>query len=152
VASFITVCILAYFRKISLLRGALIGYLLFEAFFYRINYQYLVISVALAVLVAARTTYRSECILALLLAVFPASWMLLFDNSFWFNYLEPHNPWVRPIFDSLGLIRGGVPDCGYVAFALVLMGLSLAYVFCVFLKWHQPLKSLMTLPIQKEKK
>ncbi len=152
VVSFIAVCILAYYRKIALLRGALAGYLLFEAFFYRINYQYLVISIALALLIAARTSYRSERILALLLALFPASWMWLFDNTFWFNYLTPHNPWVRPFFDSLGLIRHGIPDYGYVAFALVLMGLSLAYVICVFLKWHQPLKPLEILLIRKEKK
>jgi hypothetical protein len=142
VVSFIAVCLLAYYRKLSLPRGALIGYLLFVAFFYRINYQYLVISSAMAMLVVAGTTYRSERILALVLALFPAAWMWLFDNSFWFNYLAPHSPWVRPVFEKFGLVRYNIPDWGYVSFALVLMCLCLAYVLCVFLKWRQPLKSL----------
>ncbi|MBN1189714.1 MAG: DUF2029 domain-containing protein [Dehalococcoidales bacterium] len=150
--SFVAVCMLAYFRKISLERGALAGYLLFIAFFYRINYQYLVIFVALALLAAARTSYRSERVLALVLALFPAAWMWLFDNSFWFNYLEPLNPWVRQIFDSLGLVRYNIPDCVFVGFALVLMGLSLAYVLCVFLKWREPLKPAVSLPVKREKK
>jgi hypothetical protein len=143
VVSFIVVCILAYYRKPSLLRGALIGYLLFVAFFYRINYQYLVISAAMALLVAARTTYRSERIISLLLALFPAVWMWLFDTSFWFNYLAPLNPWVKPILERFGLVRNGIPDYAYVVFALILMSLCLAYVFCVFLKWKKPLKPLM---------
>ncbi len=152
VVSFVAVCVLAYFKKISLMRAALIGYLLFIAFFYRINYQYLVISSAMALLVAVFTTSRSERIMALVLSLFPAVWMWLFDTSFWFNYLTPLNPWVRPIFDQLGLMRYGIPDGAYVAFAVVLMLLCLAYVVCVFLVWRAPLKSfgMFNNPAQKK--
>jgi hypothetical protein len=133
------ICIFSYIKPSSLSRGALIGYLLFIAFFYRVNYQYLVISSAMAMLIAARSKYLSERILSLAIALFPAAWMWLFDNSFWFNYLTPVNPWVRPILAQIGLVRDGIPDYWYVTFTLVLMALCLAYVCCAVFLWRKPL-------------
>jgi hypothetical protein len=127
---------LSYAKSMSRTRGVLVGILLFISLSYQLNYQYLVVYIPVAILVASRTTYRSERALAMALALFPAVWLWLFDTSFWFNYFNPKNPWVTPLLSRIGLVRLGVPDYVYVAFALVLMALALAYVVLAFLRWH----------------
>jgi hypothetical protein len=132
----LAVAVLSYRRSITLAQGALVGYLIFIGLFYRINYQYLIIYIPLALLVAAQTQYRGERIFTIVLALFPAVWLWLFDVSFWFNYLSPTSPWATPILASIGLTHRGLPDVVFVSFALLLMALSLAYVVCVFTRWH----------------
>jgi hypothetical protein len=130
------VIVFSYRKQITPAQGALAGFLTFIGLFYRINYQYLVIFIPIALLVAARTRHRAEEALALVLALFPAVWLWLFNVSFWFNYLEPVSPWVTPLLARVGLTQPLLPDYVYVVFALVLMGLSLAYVVCLFTRWH----------------
>ena len=140
----LAVLVLSYRRSITLTQGALLGFLLFLGLSYQVNYQYLVIYIPIAILVASRTQYRSERALTLVLALLPAVWLWLFDVSFWFNYFNPKNPWVTPIFDRIGLTNY-MPDYpyAYVSLALVLMALFLTYVVFVFLRWHhKPLRPL----------
>lgn len=138
-AALISVIILTYRRRVHYLRAAMVGILVFIAFFYRINYQYLIIFIPLALLITTLTTYQSERVLALVLALFPAGWLWMFDVSFWFNYLDPKTPGVVPVFRSFGLTQLGLPDSAYVVFALVLTGLCLAYIVLTFTHWREPL-------------
>ena len=71
-----------------------------------------------------------------MLALLPAVWVWLFDTSFWFNYLEPISPWVTPILARIGLAHGLLPDYVYVALAVAIMGLLIAYLVCLFTRWH----------------
>jgi hypothetical protein len=140
----LAVLVFSYRRSINLTQGALIGFLLFLGLSYQVNYQYLVIYIPLAILVASRTQYRSEKAFTLVMALLPAVWLWLFDVSFWFNYFNPKNPWVTPIFDRIGLTNY-MPDYpyAYVSLALVLMALFLTYVVLVFVRWHhKPLRPL----------
>jgi hypothetical protein len=129
---------LCYRKAISPLQGALAGFLLFVALFYRVNYQYLVTLIPLAILQASRTHFRSEKVFALFLAIFPAVWLWLADVPFWFNDHDPHYPWVNPILAHFGLLDRYLPDYAYVYFAVALMCLSLAYVILTFVRWRQP--------------
>jgi hypothetical protein len=135
-AGIVAVVVLSYRRTITPAQGALVGFLAFLSFSYRINYQYLIVYIPIALLVAARTQYRSERVLALVLALLPAVWLWLFDVSLWFNYLNPTSPWVTPILARIGLAHSLLPDYAYVSLALAIMGLSIAYVVCVFTRWH----------------
>lgn len=140
----LAVLVFSYRRSINLTQGALIGFLLFLGLSYQVNYQYLVIYIPLAILVASRTHYRSEKAFTLVLALLPAVWLWLFDVSFWFNYFIPKYPWVTPIFDRIGLVNY-MPDrpYAYVSLALVLMALFLTYVVFVFVRWRRkPLRPL----------
>ncbi len=84
---------------------------------------------------AATTRFKGERVLTLVLALFPAVWLWLDDVSAWFNYLMPTEPCVIPYLDSIGMAEESEPYV-YVAFALVLMCLSLAYVGLVITRWH----------------
>jgi uncharacterized membrane protein len=130
--------VLSYKRSISAVQGALIGSLIFISLFYRVNYQYLIIYIPLALLVASRTKYMSERIFTIVMALLPAAWLWLFDVSFWFNYVNPKNPWVTQILERIGLAHTGTPDYAFVSLALVLMCLFLAYIICAFIRWRQP--------------
>jgi uncharacterized membrane protein len=132
----VAVLLLSYQSAITPAQGALAGFLAFIALSYQVNYQYLVIYIPIALLVAARTRFIGERALTLVLALLPAVWLWLFDVSFWFTYLGPTSPWVTPILARIGLTHPALPDYVYVAFALVLMGLSIAYVACLFTRWH----------------
>jgi hypothetical protein len=123
--------VLCYVKKIRIEQAALIGILLFVALFYRVNYQYLVIYIPIAIFALACTTRRLERSLAACLIVVPAIWLWLMDVSFWFWYLEPSTYEVPTILKWLGLTHY-VPDIYYVILAGVLMLLSLAYVVVVF--------------------
>ncbi len=149
VMAVVAVIVLSYRRQITPAQGALAGFLAFIALFYRINYQYLIIYIPIALLVAARTRYLSERVLTLALALFPAVWLWLFDVSFWFNYLQPASPWVGPLLARAGLTHPSQPDYVYVAFALVIMGLSVAYIVCLFSRWHnsrEGVESILNVP------
>jgi len=130
------VMVLSYRRTITLAQGALAGFLALMSFSYQVNYQYLIIYIPIALLVAARTQYRGERVLTLVLALLPAVWPWLFNTSFWFRYLTPVFAQVNPILDRIGLAHPPLPDYAYVSLALAIMGLSIAYVVCVFTRWH----------------
>ncbi len=136
VAGLVLTGIFSYRRRITPLQGALAGFLLFISLFYRINYQYLVIYIPLAVLLAAQTCYRGERIMALALAMLPAAWVWLANIPWWFNDHDPVFPWVTPVLARAGLFNRYLPDYAYVSLAVVLMALSLAYVGLVLTRWR----------------
>ncbi len=129
--------VFAYRRMNDLVAAALVGILAFIAIFYRINYQYLVIYIPLALLLAARTQWKAEKALAFALALLPAVWLWLFDVSFWFNYLSPVHPWVIPLLDRFGLVRRGIPDVVFVFFALTLTALCVIYISGALAVWYR---------------
>ena len=129
-----------YRRKIAPLRAALIGICLFVAFFYRINYQYLVIYIPLALMVAAKTDHWSERIISMIMALAPLTWMWISDPAFWFTYLDPKHFEAFNQLEKAGLGRWGTPDYAYVILASGIMVLCLVYVIGAFIWWHRPLK------------
>jgi hypothetical protein len=131
--------VLSYIKQLPPLRAMLVGILLFIALFYRINYQYLVIFIPLAILALARTTYVSERILSLWLAVFPATWLWYFNVSFWFNYLTPIYPDTVERLTQIGWTHQTADDVVYVRIALTIMTLALVYVALAFTRWRKPL-------------
>ncbi len=132
---------LAFARKLSPLRAMLVGILLFIAIFYRINYQYLVVYVPLAILAVSRTKYVSERFLGLGLALVPSVWLWYFNVSFWFTYLTPVYPYASEVLSRIGWANADVPaDRVYVIIALSIMALSLAYVIFAFTRWRVQLK------------
>lgn len=139
VITLITAAVFIYIKRITPIRAALVGLCLFTAFFYRINYQYLVIYIPIALLVAGNTNYWSERIVAVGLAMVPAIWLWLSNSAFWFYYLKPMALETLDMFEKIGLVRYGVPDWPYLALALTIMALCLAYVLGVFLWWRRPL-------------
>jgi hypothetical protein len=139
VVSLVAAAVFVYRRRVIPARAALVGLCLFIAFFYRINYQYLVIYIPLALLLAARTNHWSERIVTLALVAVPAIWIWLSNSAFWFNYLQPLAPQVVPLLERTGLVRYGTPDYAYLAISLTIMALCLAYVLGAFLWWRRPL-------------
>ena len=123
--------LVSYLRSDRVAESSLAGFLLFVSLSYQVNYQYLVAYIPLALLAASRATRPILKGFTVLLALFPACWLWLFDVSFWFRYFQPENNQVTPLLSLLGLTRY-VPDYVYVCFALVLMILSLAYVLVTF--------------------
>ena len=134
--------VLSYIKRLSPLRAMLVGILLFIAIFYRINYQYLLVFIPLAILAMARTTYVSERILGLWLVVFPTVWLWYFKVPFWFTYLTPDYPNSVPFFERIGLNHEIASDTVYLRIALTIMFLCLAYVAFVFIRWKRPPISL----------
>jgi hypothetical protein len=130
--------ILIYFPKksVTAAQAALVGFLVFLSFTYRVNYQYLVVYIPLALLVAFQTKYRSEKIIALVMALLPSVWLWFYDVSFWFRYISPTFPWTTPILKSLGLSHNSLPDYVFVSLAVALTGLFLAYAVCAFTRWR----------------
>jgi hypothetical protein len=129
--------VLSYRRALSPVQGALAGFLILVGLSYQVNYQYLIVCLPLALLAAAGAQHRGERVSALVLALLPAVWLWLFDVSFWFTNLKPASPWVVPILERLGLTHLGLPDVVYVAFALVLAYLSLAYAWGTLRRWYR---------------
>jgi hypothetical protein len=127
----------SYKKSLTAAQGALIGFLIFLAFMYRVNYQYFIVYMPLALLVAAKTRFLSERIMALVVAMIPAAWLWMFNVSFWFDYLAPRNSWVDKILGRIGMTHI-VPDYGFVSLAMVLMCLFIAYIVLTFVKWRQP--------------
>lgn len=127
---------LSYKKQIGLLQGALAGFLVFISLAYRVNYQYLVVYIPLAILLAAQTRYRSEKILALALAMVPAIWVWISSVPGWFNYFEPTAARVIPELARIGMVYWDPPDYVYVCLAVLIMGLAMSYVVCVFVRWR----------------
>lgn len=134
----VIIAVFCYKKAITPLQGALVGFLVFISLFYRVNYQYVIIYIPLAILQASQTHYRSERIFALVLAMLPAVWLWLTNVPFWFNDHDPTYPWATPILGRIGLQERYLPDYAYVSLAVVLTCLSLTYVVLTFLRWRQP--------------
>ncbi|APV45223.1 hypothetical protein Dform_01908 [Dehalogenimonas formicexedens] len=134
--------VLTYLKRLSPLRAMLVGILLFIGLFYRINYQYLVIFIPLAILAMARTSYVSERIIALWLAIFPAVWLWYFNLSFWFTYLTPDHPEAISFFERIGLTHLTASDTVYLRIALAITVLCLAYTAFAFTRWKRPTNQL----------
>lgn len=142
ILAFLAALVFSYRRTITPAQGALIGFLIFISFYYRVNYQYLIIYIPIALLVASRTQFRSERIFAIVMAMLPAVWLWLFEVSFWFNYLDPKNPQVTSILARIGWAHTGTPDFAFVSLAMVLMCLFLAYIVLAFSRWRQPVNGV----------
>lgn len=125
--SVLAAAVLSYFRLDDPADAALTGFLLFVGLSYQVNYQYLVVYIPLAILVASKVDCLQR-VFALLLAIIPALWLWLFDVSFWFRYFEPQSNEATHILSLVGLTHYP-PDYVYVGFALTLMSLSLTNVY-----------------------
>jgi hypothetical protein len=133
----------SYRKSLKPSQAALVGFLVFISFMYRVNYQYLIIYIPLALLVASQTKLWSERIMALVIAMLPAGWLWTYNVSFWFYMLNPRSVWVYEKLEHLHLTET-IPDYGYVAMAVTLMCLFIAYVICTFTRWRQQPKMLST--------
>ncbi len=122
-------------RKITVAQAALVGMLLFIAINYQINYQYLVIYIPLAILVAAQATSRWQRVATLVLALLPAVWLWLYDVSFWFWSYQPQHPGVISYFDKIGWVNYLSSDWPYVVFAVSLTIICIFYVSATFIFW-----------------
>jgi hypothetical protein len=80
----VAVVIVSYQRTITLAQAALVGFLAFLSLSYQVNYQYLIIYIPIALLVAAQTRYRGERVLTMVLATLPAVWLWLSNPAVWF--------------------------------------------------------------------
>jgi hypothetical protein len=144
VCAILSALFFVYRRKIQILRAALIGILVFISFFYRINYQYLVLMIALALIVAATSPYRSEKVITLALALLPAVWLWLFDVYFWFTCYDPKYFGPGNFLTRIGLAHLGYPDYLYVILAMALNILCLVYIILAFIRWRNPLTNLLS--------
>lgn len=137
VASFITAGVFVYIKRIIPAQAMLIGIMLLISLFYRVNYQYLIIFIPLALYIAAGTPYKSERAVALAVALFPAIWVWLFNVYAWFNNFSPLAPQAKDILSRLWLSHADLPDYAYVAFSVTLMCLCLTYIILAFTRWHR---------------
>ena len=112
------------------------GYFIFIGISYRINYQYLIVYIPLALLLAALTKSKLERVFLLVLALLPAAWIWLANMPWWFTNHTPAYPWVKDVFARVGLFERYLPDVYYVVFAGLLMVSGLAYVVLVFVRWQ----------------
>ncbi len=124
-------------RKLTITQAALIGILLFIAINYQVNYQYLIIYIPLAILVAAQSANKLQRAVSLGIAILPAVWLWLFDVSFWFRSYLPAHTNVISMFDRIGWVNYLSSDKPYVIFAVALMLICLAYVLATFIFWHR---------------
>jgi len=128
---------LVYRLRLSPARAALIGFLLFLLFFYRINYQYLVVFIALALYIAGTTTYRGERLYLVFIALVPSVWLWIFDISFWFQQYLPVNASAIAVLDRLVLTRTGTPDLWFVILAGVLWTGFITYIGLACCRWRK---------------
>jgi len=132
----IAVAVLGYRNQLTPLQGSLCGFFVFLSFSYQVNYQYLVVYIPLAILLASQTSHLTERISTLVLAILPAAWLWLGNVPWWFNYLEPTSPWVTPLLANVGLYRRYLPDYAYVICAVLLMYLMVAHVVLTLFRWQ----------------
>ncbi len=133
------VFILLYFswkKKISVSQAALAGFLIFCCLNYRVNYQYLVIYIPLALWVAGTTKFKFERVFATVMAMVPGVWLWIFNSAFWFYFVQPLHVEVVAMLEKLGLYRLDVPDYAYLTVALVLMGLFITYIVLAYTIWR----------------
>jgi len=129
IIALVITALLCYWRKITPLQGALAGFLVFIALSYRVNYQYLIVFIPLAILLASRTQYKIERIFALALAILPAAWVWLANIPWWFHNLKPDYYWPHSHFGSFRFIRTLLAGLGLRNFCLC-ADVSLAGLCC----------------------
>ena len=129
-ATTVAALVICYVKRVRIEQAALIGILLFVGIFDRVNYQYLVIYIPLAIYCLALARSWLERSLTFALIIVPAAWVWLYDDTFWFRYLAPRVIETPLILEKLGL-NHYVPDLVYVILAGALMSLCLAYVVAV---------------------
>jgi hypothetical protein len=122
--------LVCYVKRVRADQAALVGILLFVGLFYRVNYQYLVVYLPLAIYSMSLPQKWIERSLTAGLVIVPAAWIWLFDISFWFWGFSPRPQAIPPILGKLGLTNY-VPDIVFVAMATALMLLSLGYAATV---------------------
>jgi uncharacterized membrane protein len=127
----------SYKKSITPAQGALAGFLIFISLMYRVNYQYLIIYIPLALLAAAKAKFTSERVMALVIAMLPAAWIWLFRVTFWFDLMYPRSIDGIKILEKFHLTYLA-PDYPFVILATVLMGLFIAHIACTFVRWRQP--------------
>jgi len=127
-----------YKKQLSPTRAALVGFLAFLVLNYRVNYQYLVIFIPLALLAAAYSRFKFERVFTVFMALVPAVWLWLFNLAFWFYYVKPEHLEVLPLMDRLGFFHMNIPDYAYVILAVGLMALFIVYIAMVFSRWGNP--------------
>lgn len=125
-------------KAVSPSQAALIGFLIFLCLNYRINYQYLVIYIPLALWVAGITSFKFERVFAIVMAMLPAVWLWIFNTAFWFYYAHPEHVELVPALEKAGLYRMDTPDYAYVTLALVLMVLFISYIVLAYTIWRKP--------------
>ena len=129
---------LIYRRRIAPLPAMLIGIFLFFSLFYRINYQYLIVYMPLALLAASRTRFVMEKVVSLAAVIYPIGWLWMFGTTLWFEFHHPVADWVAPLLNKIGLSRWwAIPDSTYALYAGVLMGIFIWYVTGALTRWRQ---------------
>jgi hypothetical protein len=137
-AGYIASAIATFKRRISVLQAALIGFLVFIAFYCRINYQYLIIYIPLALLLAASSKHKIESMMALVIGMLPAVWLWISNIPWWFHDTKPGYEWVPDFFSHIGLFQRYLPDWVYTTFALAIMATSITFIVLVFANWTEP--------------
>jgi len=144
VTGIVAASVVCYVKRVNVAQAALIGILLFIGLFYRVNYQYLVIYLPLAIFAIAVSQTWAEKGLAIALVVVPAVWIWLFDVSFWFWYQAPKDLGATDLLARAGLTHS-VPDYAYVSLAGTIMLLCLAYVVVELARRHnQPSQAVVS--------
>lgn len=129
--------VLVYRRRIEPGPAMLIGILLFMILFYRINYQYLVIYMPLALLVASRSHRFMEKAVLLATVLLPIVWLWFFGTTIWFELYKPAATGVIPILERIGLSRWwAIPDSIYALLAAVLSAFYTWYIIGAFTRWR----------------
>jgi hypothetical protein len=136
IAALLAAVYFSYRRRITPSQAALAGFLVFISLNYRVNYQYLLIFIPLALWVAAISRYKFEKVFTCIMALLPIVWLWLYDVSFWFICLAPKHKEVFPIFEHLGWARRDLPDLGFVIFTVVLACVFITYVILAFTIWR----------------
>jgi uncharacterized membrane protein len=140
----IVTAVFCWFRKVSILQAGLAGYLVFIAVYYRINYQYLIVYIPLALLLAASTKYKIERIFALAIAVLPAVWLWISNVPWWFHdNTKTGYGWVPAMFKHIGMPERYISDGGYTIYALAIMALAITFIVLAFTRWTEK----KTLPV-----
>ena len=109
----------------------------FVAFYYRMNYQYLIIYIPLALLAAAQAPSKFERYFTVLIAMLPAAWLWITNMPWWFYDSGNGYTWIPKVFARIGLPERYLPDLVYVTFAGLIMCTAIAYIVLVFTKWQQ---------------
>jgi hypothetical protein len=130
------VAFLCYEKRITPIQSMLTGILVFISLHYRINYQYLIIYIPIALLLASQTKYKMEMVLALVIAMLPAAWLWITNMPWWFD--DSILPFAVNIFNKIGFPERYLNDWVYVGFAGAIMCTSIAYIVLLLTRWHKP--------------
>ncbi|RLG61262.1 hypothetical protein DRN86_00285 [Candidatus Geothermarchaeota archaeon] len=111
---------IAFKKGYSLEKSALIGSLAFLTMAYAVNYQYLVLYIPFIIIIGLSRKNPIKKLFSVLIALFPAFWLWIFDVSFWFRSFEPKSKGVIEILKLMGLTNFLRADWIYVLFNIAL--------------------------------